>query len=68
MHTQLTLDHLKLLMKEFSHLMQNFHDLTYSEFKTKELPHKLEAQICTQSYVQVWAGPSKGSRVAISAK
>jgi hypothetical protein len=68
MHTQLTLDYLKLLTKEFGHLMWNFCDLTCSEFKTKELPHELEAKICIQSRVQAWVGPSKSSRVATSAQ
>ena len=68
MHTQPTLDHLELLTKEFGRLMRNFRDLTCSEFKTKELPRELEAQIRKQSRVQVRAGPSEGSRAATSAR
>jgi len=41
MHTQATLDHLESLTNEYGYLIRSFHDLTCSQFKTKELQQEV---------------------------
>lgn len=44
MHTDMTLDHLDSLTKEFGILMRQFRDITCSHFQTIELPRELAAR------------------------
>jgi hypothetical protein len=41
MHTDMTLEHLHRLTKEFGSLMWQFRDQTYSQFDTIELPYEV---------------------------
>ncbi|KAI0247483.1 hypothetical protein BJV78DRAFT_1133218 [Lactifluus subvellereus] len=43
-HTDLTLDHLEELTKEFGLLMRQFRDQSCSQFQTVELPQEVEAR------------------------
>jgi hypothetical protein len=52
MHTNSTLEHLEVLTKEFGYLMQQFRDLTCSEFRTAELPCEAAAWNRQQQHAQ----------------
>ena len=65
MHTDITLDHLEELTKEFGLLMRQFLDLSCSQFQTMELPREVEARKRRQQLAQAKDSPTStgmGSR------